>query len=354
MPKTAPILDGGPERAVDALLERQSPEGFWHDYELEIGSSRAWTTAYIGFSLLPYAQVSRVERSLTRAAHAILRVEAPDGWGYNLMTASDADSTAWCVRFLRAMGRDLSGSARAVLLPFVDQGGDVHTFRGERYGSWDTAHDDVAAIVALALDESNAATGLARRISARVIGRLDGGETPKPFWWADDIYLWQTALGLFDHLNLRTAAVRRAVRQYAAITEPYSAQGLMAGLSAFRCALGIRADEAAVRIAAKMGASAPFFLSERAGRARRTLSGLQTESGLWAPSAWMRIPSQEDSGTLSALAVDTRGLVTTATCLMALSGARRRAAAATRCRTIGSGSSTSPTRNCPHLVGPTP
>jgi hypothetical protein len=86
-----------------------------------------------------------------------------------------------------------------------------------------------------------------------------------------------------------------------------------------RCALGIRADEAAARIAAKTGEAVPPFLSERAARARRMLPGLQAGNGLWAPSAWMRVPGQRDPGAASELAVDIQGLVTTATCLMALS-----------------------------------
>jgi hypothetical protein len=319
MPEAAPSPGTVPERAVDALLERQTPEGFWHDYELEVGSSRAWTTAYVGTSLIPYAHLPRVGRSLERAAHAVSRIGSADGWGYNLVTAADADSTAWCVRFLCAMGRDLSRKARAVLLPFVGPSGDVHTFHGERYGSWDTAHDDVAAMVALALAESGAPTGHARLIAARVIGRLGSSRPPRPFWWADDIYLWQAALGLADRLDLRTAAARRAARRHAAISDPRLTQDPASSQSVFRCALGIPADEAAARIAAKTGDAVPPFLSERAVRARRMLPGLQAENGLWAPSAWMRVPGQRDPGAASELAVDIRGLVTTATCLMALS-----------------------------------
>lgn len=318
IPRAVPSPGPGPERAVDALLRRQSPEGFWHDYELEVGSSRAWTTAYVGVSLIPYARSPRVGRSLARAARAVARVGSADGWGYNLVTGPDADSTAWCVRFLSAMGHDMSQSARATLLPFVEPGGDVHTFRGERYGSWDTAHDDVAAMVALALHESGAAAELAGRITARVIGRLGGARPARPFWWADDLYLWQVALGLADRLNVRTSAARLAARQYAAIADPCPAPDQGPGASAFRCALAIRADEAAARIAAPSGGAVPSLLSARAARARGTLAGLQAQSGLWAPSAWMRVPSQRDPAADSELAVDTAGLVTTATCLMAL------------------------------------
>jgi hypothetical protein len=319
MPQTAPPADEGLQRAVYALLDRQAREGFWHEYALEVGSSRAWTTAYIGTSLIPYAHLPRVERSLERAARAILRIESTDGWGYNLVTGSDADSTAWCVRFLSAMGHDLSRSAEVVLLPFVDPNGDVHTFRGESYGSWDMPHDDVAATVALALVESGAASEHTRRISTRTTDRLVGPQSPHPFWWIDEIYLWQAVLVLVDRLNLQTTAVRHIARRYAAIADPYLIQGSKSNINAFRCALGICADEAAARIGTKIGETALPLLSERAERALRILSRLQAENGLWAPSAWMKIPGQRDPFATSELAVDTRGLVTTATCLMALS-----------------------------------
>jgi len=306
-------------RAVAALLAHQSPDGHWHDYHLEVGAGRAWTTAYVGVALLPFVGSPRVDAALARAVRALTAVEAADGWGYNLVTACDADSTAWCVRFLTGAGARADRPAREVLLPYVDEHGDVGTFRGSRFGSWSTGHDDVAATVALALTAPGGDRDVARRVCARVLTRLTATEPPRPFWWADDVYLWQAALAAAALLAPRSPATRRAAASHAARATAAPDDGSSPGV--FRDALAALTDDTAAHVLAAHDPVGARRLARRAELTRRRLRDLQRRDGLWEPSARMRVPDQRGAGP-GEHAVDDRALVTTATCLMALAGSR--------------------------------
>lgn len=90
-------LDGG----VGFLVSRQGMDGLWRDFFTPAGEASTWPSAYIGAAL----QIAAADPdALERAADALVRRQQPDGgWGYNEATPSDADSTSWAVLFLTGL-----------------------------------------------------------------------------------------------------------------------------------------------------------------------------------------------------------------------------------------------------------
>src|SRR6185295_7899107 len=89
-------------RAEAFLVAAQEPDGLWRDYSLLPGPGEAWITGVVGSALVA-APVNAAHRArLDSACRALDEVRIGGGWGYNRYTSADADSTAWCLRFLCA------------------------------------------------------------------------------------------------------------------------------------------------------------------------------------------------------------------------------------------------------------
>jgi hypothetical protein len=173
-------------KAVDALLEQQDKDGFWHEFDLKPGPSDAWTTAWVGWCLcrtlgIDLRQEARIRQSCRYAASVVWSSRAQGGWGYNRSTGPDADTTAWVLRFLSSCGYRVDPTG--YLAPYVDPGGGVHTFRELDFGAWTDAHDDVAANAGLAL-----ATSSASRLIAPVRERLVQRFPIVTYWWSTSTY----------------------------------------------------------------------------------------------------------------------------------------------------------------------
>src|SRR5688572_790490 len=138
--------------AENFLTKRQDGDGHWRDYELAPGRSEAWITACVGYALCQRVHAGRSQRiALDRATEVLLTSRRPEGWGYNLQTACDADSTSWVIRFLAREGLN-EVSASALLGRYVTPTGTVRTFASaDRFGSWAMEHDEVAPLAGLAL-----------------------------------------------------------------------------------------------------------------------------------------------------------------------------------------------------------
>jgi hypothetical protein len=184
--------------ATACLLEGQSRDGFWREYhQLPPGPSEAWTTAVVGWCLAPLGGSPEVACARERAASAVWRARTPNGWGYNRTAVSDADSTAWAIRFLATTTRRASGPAVVgALAEFLDAAGHAHTFiESGGDGAWGAAHDDVTACVGLALISAHApAAVIARPARALELRMRTGG--PRTYWWRTDAYalIWAAML----------------------------------------------------------------------------------------------------------------------------------------------------------------
>lgn len=86
------ILDDTIERASRFLEKSQWPGGFWIDFELAVGMSSQWVTAYVAQSL---AQAGGSQQALMQARDWLIRTQFEDGgWGFNRHVPPDADSIA--------------------------------------------------------------------------------------------------------------------------------------------------------------------------------------------------------------------------------------------------------------------
>jgi squalene cyclase len=78
-------------KATAFLKLKQKQDGKWVDFELEVGLSTAWTTAFVATALS-----RRVEaRDSLQKACLWLVENFRQGWGFNEIVPTDCHSTAW-------------------------------------------------------------------------------------------------------------------------------------------------------------------------------------------------------------------------------------------------------------------
>jgi squalene-hopene/tetraprenyl-beta-curcumene cyclase len=282
------------ERGVAFLLSEQAGDGMWRDFRTPAGEASAWPTGYIGLAL---HGAGADGGSLERAVEALLAEQNDDGgWGYNADVPSDADSTAWVLRFLSAMGHhdERCRQAASFLISHQRPGtGGIATYRraGEirRYmgvgrwmpfTGWCRPHTEVTAAAGCALAASPSGAGDAavrsawRHVEAqqRRDGSWDG------YWWEAPHFATAQAAAFACRSGDRRAAVRAAEwalrHQNADGTWDATAQSR----SAFATALGL-----AILSHAELR-------GQPVERAAAALVALQRHDGSWPCHPIMRIP----------------------------------------------------------------
>lgn len=285
-------------RGVDFLVNQQSAEGYWHDYDLEVGSARAWTTAYVVKSLCATLKWSDTTTAIEKACRAIERIKTNKGWGYNLVTAEDADSTAWCVRAFQQL-ESIKHDARALLQPYIGTQGDVRTFQQEDFGSWNEEHLDVATVVGIALLEHDPHCEVALLIAQRIHHCFQNTGQLLAFWWETPFYSWSHALEFYQKWNASHKISKRMAREFLSLE--------LDARSVFEKTLSIKAHYHAQQILGNRRNSEGYdgLIEE--------ITSLQNHDGSWASSAFMRVPVQHSTETKPLVAVDQNRLMTTAT-----------------------------------------
>ncbi len=278
---------------VAYLIDHQCDDGFWREYDLAPGQSEAWTTSWVGSAILATAASSDHRTSLARAARAVAGAAADGGWGYNRASRPDADSTAWALAFLSAMGVGLGRAGLCCMRAYLDAGGSAHTFLDDDAGGWGEAHPDVTPIAGLALLGLGAPACLVDLVRAAVLGspRPDGIWTS--YWWSTDTYATAWSLRFLARsggvpASCASSGERWLARLEEGGTSPFeSAHRLLAAT-----ALGLHAADLAVDLVDEVlrGASA---------------------GGAWPPSAALMVPSRRNEPG-SGPHADTRGIMTTA------------------------------------------
>ncbi|HEV3317569.1 MAG TPA: prenyltransferase/squalene oxidase repeat-containing protein [Candidatus Angelobacter sp.] len=101
------------------LATRQ--DGHWTDFNLPIGGSDAWVTAYVLARLAaisPDCMSYSVRQRLEESLDWLMESRTTGGaWGYNSQVEDDADSTAWAILALRGYGRPVPAPA----LEFIER-----------------------------------------------------------------------------------------------------------------------------------------------------------------------------------------------------------------------------------------
>jgi hypothetical protein len=178
------------DRALARLVIAQHDDGHWEDYELPVGRSDAWVTAYLATAL---AELRRAGGSSDAAVAAgrgatwlTSRRHHPRGWGYNAEAGPDADSTAWALRALRATGTTIRSADIKLLHAHRRQAGGVATY-SDGPGHWSDPHPDVTPVAALALWGAGCHSSIAADLAYLWRMRRPDGSWPA-YWWSTSHY----------------------------------------------------------------------------------------------------------------------------------------------------------------------
>jgi hypothetical protein len=286
-------------RAKQFLLNMQSTNGSWFDYSLEPGPSEAWVTAVVGLALAKPPLPAGIARPLQAAADLLHRQRKPTGWGYNLRTASDGDSTSWALQLLCLLD-DLRGvDAIAMLVHFLSPAHEGRTFSNAAvFGTWAEAHSDVTPVIGMALHASGAPKKIVDELRSSCLRNRSADGLWKAFWWRSQGYASARCLEFLEITGGIPLEVRATAQTAIARWDPPH--------TAFDAAQNL-----VVAVAIDAISTSTLILD---------LLRLQTDTGGWPPSTVLRVPEQIRAGASDSenLYADDRGLMTTAMSVLAL------------------------------------
>ncbi len=178
------------QHGCHALIDAQKSCGCWEDYQLPVGKSDQWVTAYVGLALAEAYKVIGDDRILVSACKALdwllKQRRLQGGIGYNGSIEADADSTAQLVLFTLAVGGDPLPEDLHFLHIHQKPDGGFTTFRC-REDAWGQSHPCVTGVVARALTLAGFPydnVGVHRYLST-CLG--DDGLWPS-YWWLSPAY----------------------------------------------------------------------------------------------------------------------------------------------------------------------
>jgi squalene cyclase len=285
------------ERATRFLLERQGRDGLWRDFLTPAGEASHWPSGFIGAAL---PLTDDTADALVKAADTLVSTQNTDGgWGYNEHVPTDADSTAWVLRFLNRLGR--AGACRRGADCLIEhqrsrnggiatysESGPIRRFMGISrwvpFSGWCAPQTEVTAAAALALAaSSDCASPVQLRQAWRFVRarqRRDGSWSS--YWWTSPHYTTlqavEFALAAGDESAVRRAVLWTIVHQR--VTGGWSATGT--DDSAF-------ATANAVSILLRANAAADHI---EYGLMR--LVDMQQADGGWGSQPTLRIPLPPD------------------------------------------------------------
>jgi len=144
---------------------------YWTDFDLPVGGSDTWVTAYVLARLaeIPSNYLSySVRQLLEQSLDWLLESRTTGGgWGYNSQVENDADSTAWAVLALRAHGRPVPAPALQFLERCRQTDGGIASYPKESSfsRSWKLSTPEVTAVAinGLGMLDSRAALFLSEK-----------------------------------------------------------------------------------------------------------------------------------------------------------------------------------------------
>ena len=286
------------ERGVRFLLACQGGDGLWRDFVTPAGEASQWPTGYIGTAV---PLTGDTAYALEQAADTLLATQNLDGgWGYNENVPTDADSTAWVLRFLIRLGRTGDACQRAASCLISHQrsrNGGVATYleshrirrfmglgRWVPFWGWCAPHTEVTAaagqaLMAAACDDSPKRAQAAWRF-VRSRQRADGCWSS--YWWTSPHFTTLQAVE-FALAAGDLTAVRRAA-QWMIVN-----QGDSGGLKFAGSADSAFASALAVSILVRGNAD-----GDHVDRAVMRLLELQQADGGWLSHPIMQIPLPSD------------------------------------------------------------
>lgn len=208
------------KQGIEFLCRCQHADGYWSDWALPPGESRAWTTAYVGWRLAALSGGQVPAAALGRAASWLAGAGFADGgWGYGPGTGPDADSTALASLFLGGQGRRPRSALPALLAHQQSDGGFATYTRAWNHGAWTLSQPEVTATVLLALLDEPAAHEPAAAATRYLLATQQPDGLWPSYWWTSPLYATDVALaGLGDAMTVERRRVVAAVRATATPT----------------------------------------------------------------------------------------------------------------------------------------
>ncbi|HLI78880.1 MAG TPA: hypothetical protein VKV03_02790 [Candidatus Binataceae bacterium] len=321
--------------ALNYLLRNRLLSGMWHDFPASavddpwfyyFGASDEWVSAYVA------SVVGAFERDdARRAAQWVWRVlchrrRIGEGWGFGVVTATDADSTVWGLHLAHVVGASKSPNAVAAY-DFLGQhqhadGGlatylpeaSIRLFTSSGVNPWCEAH---ACVTAAAANLPQPRPDWLRflRSAQQTDGRWDG------FWWMDSEY----ATGLATAALVQSGDPNDCARIESALRWTSHRVGADGGVFSTAC----KAESpfaTAWSLRTLLSASDHSQARALAIREVQWLIGEQRPDGAWNPSAWLQSPpvdvNDPNGFAKSIVALDRNANFTTASVLAALGLAR--------------------------------
>jgi hypothetical protein len=123
----------------------QKADGSWEDYQLPVGASNQWVTAYTALALAQYGKQCNNKMAIataTKSAYWLIQNRTyTAGWGYNGQTGPDGDSTALVIALLDTLELPVAAEDRLFLSNHWQQDAGIATYDGP--AAWGNAHWDV-------------------------------------------------------------------------------------------------------------------------------------------------------------------------------------------------------------------
>jgi len=190
---------------IDYLLQAQCTDGHWEEFDLPIGRSDAWMTAYVGLALATTQQtaelsaLSQVVKASCQQATRWLQQTRPytHGWGFNSQSGADADSTAQGLWLLRTYGTVLPADEDWLYRHWQPDGGFATYLTDD---AWGIAHPCITPLVFLALP-THYQTQLQSAVLAYVQQTRQPDGTWPAYWWRSCHYSTYWNLMLLNYLG---------------------------------------------------------------------------------------------------------------------------------------------------------
>lgn len=284
------------KRAKEFLIRSRDSRGLWCDFRLPMGESTGWVTGFVG-SILAGASAEDDRREIWEAwnAFAVQNLfRGHGGWGYNLRTPEDADSTVWGIRFAISLGLEgklRTDSAVEFLLKHQMPDGGITTYiledelrkliganSGEDISGWMITHICVTAAAATI-------PGLRRMLLPYLLAHQLPGGNWDGYWWSDTAYATAlatealSAQGGEEHRKAIARVFSWVMANFG--EEPFIANSTFYNGSPFATALALKT---------MLLAGNDERSREKSGQVARWLISRQREDGSWQPSALLQVP----------------------------------------------------------------
>ena len=202
VPSTAEIEDALTD-AVRYFQWTQSDGGSWSDFQLPVGASDQWVTAYVAYALARAGKVGAQPDATTTAERAAdwlahQRTYAA-GWGYNGITGPDSDSTAMAIALFDELGRPVAEPDRGFLRDHWRTAEGIATYDGPH--AWGEGHWDVTPWGYLGMTSQDQAAHRGQFLAA-LRSNMTGGGLWRSYWWRHPYYSTYVTLEVLERLGV--------------------------------------------------------------------------------------------------------------------------------------------------------